>query len=128
MRDRSELSPTNLLAQLEATALLDPEATDADREQALERAHEVQRELTRGWRARRRPSPGRSKSLRQVGLFVINFFVLCLSLQGAICDRAGCGTGQQANGVVCFTPARPVSLSGELKAVDPNPSPLRTHR
>jgi hypothetical protein len=67
--------------------------------------------------------PSLTESLRQVGLCIIAFFVLCLSLRGAACDRAGCGAGQSASGALCFTPARPVSLSGELKAVDPNPLP-----
>jgi PKD repeat protein len=123
MKNRSELSPSNLLAQLEATADLDLEASDELRELASQTARTVHNEMNRMWRARRRPSPGRSKFMRRVGVPLTLFFSLCLSLRGVTCDRAGCGTIRQGNAIVCFTPARPTSLYGELKAVDPNPLP-----
>src|SRR5436853_7733974 len=105
MKNRSELSPSNLLAQLEAMAELDLDSSDELKDLAAQEARAVQDEMTRMWRVRRRPSPGRSRFMRQVGTPVVLFFVLCLSLQGVTCDRAGCGTVRQGNAVVCFTPA-----------------------
>src|SRR4051794_38564792 len=86
MKNRSEYSPSNLLAQLEAKVVLDPEASDDERELASQKARAVEKALNRAWRARRRPSPGRSKFMRRVGLPVILFFFTCLSLKGVTCD------------------------------------------
>ena len=123
MKNRSELSHPIYWPSSRLQADLDVEASDELRELASQTARTVHNEMNRMWRARRRPSPGRSKFMRRVGVPLTLFFCLCLSLQGVTCDRAGCGTIRQGNAIVCFTPARPTSLYGELKAVDPNPLP-----
>ena len=120
---RPVLSAANLLAFLEGTSLGLVDVGEEVRLQAPQIVEKVTKTESRKWRAHRRPSPGRSRCMRGVGIAVVLFFALSLSLQGVTCDRAGCGPIRQGNSVVCFTPARPVSLSGELKAVDPNPLP-----
>src|SRR4051812_2543545 len=128
------LFAANLLASLEAISLGVIDGTEEERRRASRVAATVTQNEARRWRvhrrprprpgsARRRPKPGRSKVWRRAGLSMILLFSISVSLQAVTCDRAGCGTVRQGNAIVCFTPARPVSLSGELRAGDPSPLP-----
>jgi hypothetical protein len=128
------LFAANLLAFLEAISLGLIDGTEEERRRASRVAATVTQNEARKWRIHRRPrpgprstrrraSPGWSRVMRRAGISMILLLSISLSLPAVTCDRAGCGTARQGNAIVCFTPARPVSLSGELRAVDPSPLP-----
>ncbi len=65
---RPVFSAANLLAQLEAASLGLVNVSEDERLRASEAAEEVKKAQSRKWRAHRRPSPGRSRPMREWGL------------------------------------------------------------
>ena len=65
---RPTFSAANLLAQLEAASLGLVNVSEDDRSRAWEAAEEVKKVQCRKWRAHRRPSPGRSRRMRDWGV------------------------------------------------------------
>lgn len=65
---RPTFSAANLLAQLEAASLGLVNVSEDDRSRASEAADEVRKVQCRKWRAHRRPSPGRSRRMRDWGV------------------------------------------------------------
>ncbi len=62
---RPVFSAANLLAHLEATSLGLVTVSEDERLRASEVAEEVKKTQSRKWRAHRRPSPGRSRPMRE---------------------------------------------------------------
>jgi hypothetical protein len=75
---RPVYSTANLLAYLEATSQGWSDVGEDERLRALEAVEEVTRAESRKWRARRRPSPGRSRAVRGFSV------VLLIALQGQL--------------------------------------------
>lgn len=65
---RPTFTAANLLAQLEAASLGLVNVSENERSRASEAAEEVRKVQCRKWRAHRRPSPGRSRRMRDWGV------------------------------------------------------------
>jgi hypothetical protein len=124
-------SPANLLAYLEATSLGNVDVSEEERLRALRIAEAVSKTESRRWRARRRPSPGRSKPLRRAGWSVI--FLLSLNALSAVPTEAG-GSGAPTQKVtfktpgpkkvtltVCDASGRCSTVSKTVTVLDPRP-------
>jgi hypothetical protein len=100
---RTVLSAANLLAHLEAASLgYVDEISEEERSQALETARKVTEIESRKWRAHRRPSPGRRRAMRGVGLpgaiFAALLGLLGLAPQGCLGEVLG-GKGSRCAAV-----------------------------